>query len=385
MPITFRVSDVVEPAKTLNALDRKTALHAMLGAGSRAERRRFDWEPPAPPRTRVEALYESDADLVVSNDAHALAQAAHEAFYGHYPLAITPDALWFCLAQGFANHIALNAEALRERFVRHEGKKKLAIERPDFFLGQPNPWPEAFAAFSDQIAEHVGPLHKLVVADFSTTGPVERAASEVLLMDAFQPYFEYEMAAGCGIPSITLCGTTADWTSIRRRAQMLSEFGLERWTDVLVPILDQIVRTAEGDVDRDFWKSFFRYQSGSGPAELTGWINALFPYVDGFEGGTRKRIPNPYYSKWKEGFSKAEARPDWRISDPQGPSIGALPGSVASAPVKYVQHPAGSEHALRFVAGLFGVAQERERGTLSPEFGWAVVEEQLVLGPSALA
>ena len=81
------------------------------------------------------------------------------------------------------------------------------VERPDFLLGQPNPWPEAFAAFSDQIAGHVGKLRDLVVADFSTTGPLERAATEVLLMDTFQGYFEYEMMCGCGIPQITLRGT----------------------------------------------------------------------------------------------------------------------------------------------------------------------------------
>lgn len=375
MAITFPVSQV-EPGKRLPVLDRETSLLSLLGAGQRTARRRFHWEPPAPPRTRVEALYASDAQLVVSTDAHGLGEAALNAFYGHFPLVLTPDSIWFCLAQGFANHIALNAEALRDRFVRHAGKKKLVVTRTDFFLGQPNPWPELFEAFSEQISEHVGRLRDLVVADFSTTGPLERAASEVLLMDAFQPYFEYETPGGCGIPSMTLDGTVADWRSIQRRVKMLSEFGLERWSDTLAPILEQIVRTAEGNVDDRFWKSFFRYQSGSGPAELTGWINVLFPYLSTFVGGERKLVENPYLAKWEEGFRRAEARPDWRIPEPQGPSITALPGSIASAPVKYTQYPAGSEHALRFVAGLFGVVQDPQTCALAPEFGWAVVEEE---------
>src|SRR5262249_6294224 len=141
---------------------------------------------------------------------------------------------------------------LRARFVRHQSKAKITIERPDFILGQPNPWPEAFSLFSDGIAAHVGKLRDLVVADFSTTSPVERAASEVLLMDAFQGYFEYEMRAGCGIPQITLLGTPDDWRSVRQRASMLSEFELAWWTRSLLPVLDQLVETAEGRVDQGF-------------------------------------------------------------------------------------------------------------------------------------
>jgi hypothetical protein len=80
-------------------------------------------------------------------------------------------------------------------------------------------------------------------------------------MDTFQAYFEYEMLAGCGIPKVTLLGTPDDWRSMRRRAGMLSEFELTWWTDALLPVLDQIVETAEGQVDPSFWRSFFRYQT----------------------------------------------------------------------------------------------------------------------------
>src|SRR6476660_712791 len=111
-------------------------------------------------------------------------------------------------------------------------------------------------------------------------------------MDAFQPYFEYEMRAGCGIPSITLLGTVDDWKSVRRRAAMLSEFGLEAWTDALLPVLDDVVRAADGHVDPGFWRSFFRYQSGSGPSELTGWILVLFPYLKTFDEGGPPLAPN---------------------------------------------------------------------------------------------
>jgi len=375
MAITFPVSDVAASSKRQPVLDRAVAIPAMLGGGERKQRRW--WSPPA---RRIEAWSPGGAaPLVCANDANALAQAAYDAFYRHHPLVLTPDAVWFSLAQGFAHHVALNAEALRGRFVRHQGKEKLVVERPDFFLGQPNPWPELFAAFSDQIAAHIGRLRDLVVADFSTTGPLERAASEVLLMDAFQPYFEYEVAGGCGIPSVTLAGTAEDWKNVRVRAAMLSEFGLEHWTRALLPVLDEIVRSAEGKVDTGFWQSFFRYQSRSGPGELTGWIVVLFPYLADYTG---KLKANPYLDHWERALRAAEKRgDDWQFT-PDGPDLGEIPSSLASAPVKFVDVRDGSEHPLRFVAGLFGVTQEPSTGALAPEFGWGIVHDVPLPAPA---
>lgn len=375
MSITIAISDVAQPKSLMKPLDRSTAIPSLLGGGERrACATRNQHTPPTPSR-RVEAFSSSEATLVRANDAHALAQAAHDSFYLHHPLVLSPDAVWFCLAQGFAHHIALNAEALRWRFVRHQGKEKLVVVRPDFFLGQPNPWPEAFAAFSEQIAEHIGRLRDLVVADFSTTGAVERAASEIVLMDAFQPYFEYEMVCGCGIPSIELLGTVDDWKSIRARAAGLSEFGLDKWMDALLPVLDEVVRTAEGRGDRAFWRSFFRYQSGSGPSELTGWILVLFPYIKTFAEGDERLTPSPYVAQWERAWRVAERRTSARFH-PVGPALGAIPSSIASAPVRFIDRRDGSIHPLRFVAGQFGVTQGAVTGALAPEFGWAVVHDE---------
>jgi hypothetical protein len=371
MPVTIPVSDVAL-GSPLPTVDRSTEIPKLLGAGERGAVR--GTRTSGAPVRQLEQMWQSGARLVATTEGNALALAAHDAFYMHHPLRLTPDAVWFTLAQGFATHVGLHAETLRKRFVKHEGKVKLVVERRDFFLGQPNPWPEAFAAFSDQIASHVGRLRDLVVADFSTTGPLERAASEVVLMDTFQAYFEYVMMCGCGIPSVVLEGTPDDWRSVRRRAAMLSEFGLEHWTNALLPVLDEIVRSAEGSADRAFWRSFFRYQSGSGPSELTGWILTLFPYVKTFANGTDKLVPSPYLADWEARLRRAEA-PDRKMTrSTEGPGLGALPPSLASAPVTVIDVRDGSTHPLRFVAGLFGVTQDDGR-VLAPEFGWAVVHD----------
>jgi len=355
---TFPVSDVPVPGAPLRALERNVVISSMLHGP-------------------VEQLSASESRLVACCDVNALVHAAESAFNEHYPLVLTPDAVWLCLAQGFAHHVALHAETLRRRLVRHQGKIKLVIERGDFLLGRPNPWPEVFAEFSEQIAAHVGKLRDLVVADFTTTGPTERAASEVVLMETFAPYFEYEFMILCGIPAITLMGTPSDWRSIRRRAAMLSEFGLHEWIDALTPVLDRIVEASEGKVDTDFWRSFVRIDSESGRRELTGWINVLFPYLASRNSGSRRRlVRNRHLFGWQDGVERAERRARRSRglgSKAGGPEPEDIPPGLASVSVHLIDRAGDREHEVRFVAGLFGVIQDETTLALAPEFGWAVV------------
>jgi hypothetical protein len=364
--VTFAVCDVMRMFAPFPALEAEAALRSLFARPVEAR---------SPVRGR----------LFSCKDTNALAQAAHDAFYHHAPLVLSPDVVWLCLAQGFARHVNLNAEALRARFVAHQGKVTLTVRRPDMELGRPGPWDEVVAAFSDQLADHLGKTRDLVVADFSTTGPIERVASEVVLMDAFQGYFEYELMFGCGIPEITLSGTPDDWRSIRRRAQTFSEYGLERWIDELLPVLDRLIATAEGRVDVPFWRSFFRYQSGSGPSELTGWILTLFPYLDELSSGARlasggretlrKPVWNRYLTGWHARYAAAEARDpkNWRDVRFDGPALAAIPSGLAGAPVRCVDIRTGAETMLRFVGGLTGVLQDETTTALTPEVGWAIL------------
>jgi Domain of unknown function (DUF4419) len=257
--------------------------------------------------------------LVSCDTTHAFVKAVHDAFYDHLPLVIRPDDVWFCIAQGFAAHVRETSEHLRSRFVAHAGKKTLRVERGDFELGRENPWPEAFAVFSAEIGEHVGKLKDLISARFSTSTAMEVAAFDVCLMDTFQGYFEYELLAGCGIPEITLLGTPQDWASMIPRVERLGEFGLDNWRAALVPVLKKIADTAAGNVDKDFWRSFFRYESASGPDEVTGWILTLFPYLVR-DWQTKALGPNRYLSTWREGLYFAQHRGDQplHLKDVQG-------------------------------------------------------------------
>lgn len=322
---------------------------------------------------QVHQHYDTDTCLVACTDIHPFAQAACSAFYQHYPLVITPDIIWFCISQGVAQHINLHAEELRKRFVAHQGQLTLRVERIGFSLDKRNNWPEVFAEFSSQIARHVGPVHDWLVADFSTTGPVERAASEIVLMDAFQAYFKYEIHMGCGIPGISLLGTVADWESVRSRAKIFGRFGLDWWLKPLLSVLDALVDTAKGRYDMAFWESFFRYQSNSGPAELTGWITVLFPYLKDRQGN-EGLVRNPYLDRWLAGWQIATQRSrDLTFADElQGPALHRLPSGLSRVPVRINDESKGISVDAQFIGGLFGVVQHPGSLALTPEFGWAI-------------
>lgn len=245
--------------------------------------------------TRVEACGAGPGQVVAVHQNAFLATAWY-AHAQHRPLVLTPDAVWLCIAQGFAAHIWTNAEALRDRFVRHPGRVMLKVRRDDFVEGSPdNPWPDVFHELSRQIAEHIRHQRDLVVCDFSTTSPVERAASELVLMEAMQKYFEYRMVVICGIPAITLEGTVDDWKSVRQRAHMLAEYGLEWWVSPLLPVLDAFVEAASERPSIAFWRQFFGDSDpdrcGRGPG-IHGWILLLFPYLTtGSHDGALRRNP----------------------------------------------------------------------------------------------
>jgi hypothetical protein len=147
--------------------------------------------------------------------SHPFVDAVHVAFSQHRPLALSPDAIWLLIAQGFGHHVAENFGSLRPRLVRYKCKRELAVESFDLTLAS---FQEAIAGFSSLIQQEIDPvLHETLICDFSTTRPTMRTASEVALMDTFSSYFTYDMSCVCGVPKITQEGTSSDWRRIRAR------------------------------------------------------------------------------------------------------------------------------------------------------------------------
>ena len=348
--ITFALTPV-EPARgPSDRVDPRRSIESLAGGPVEA------WSSPAWPL--IEPLLcrsrrESSGRFFHDVPCHPFVGAAHAAFDGHRPLELSPDAVWLCIAQGFATHVRLHAEDLRQHFVSFEGKTTLIVIRDDFVKGSPhNDWAATFASFSEQLAARAGPLHGLVVADFSTTDAVARAASEVVLMAAASSYFHFEVHTRCGIPSVTLTGTVDDWRRLRARASSLAPFAAGWWIDALLPVLDQLVATAEGRVDLDFWTSFYHYRNASGGPFVSGWINTLVPYL-GRPGRPPER--NPSVTDWENA----------RGTHPQ-----YFPSGLTSAPVlwRYIKQ----ELPMNVLAGFVGVGQDPASLTVRPEIGWAV-------------
>jgi hypothetical protein len=348
MPFTFQVSRV----------NRAKAPLRMPAEGAPA---RLQGQP-------VEAMGASTAPFLPS-DEHGLLRAVHAAYALHYPLVLSPDAIWLAIAQGFAMHVNANTERLRGKLVRHDGQARLEIRRDDFVKGSAaNPWPEVFGAFSDGVARHIGRQRDLVVCDFSTTGPCERAASEIVLLDTLARYFRYGLGSLCGIPEITLEGTAEDWRALRRRARALEEYELGWWTDALGPVLDRLVDTAEGRPDVPFWEAFFKQVDDSGGPWVRGWINVLFPYLR--EGEAQTPVRNQAMATWKQGLSAGYG----------GPRPSSIPSGLSRVP--FAWHHLAQVFPMLFLGGFVGVAQDGGTLALRPAIGWAVCDDVPAPAPS---
>lgn len=337
---TFRVSSVDKGTKTFP----RTTVQEAFSKRTKA---------------KCEAVFVLARNAVhVSGSDNRFLAAVHTAYSQHYPLVLTPDVIWMCIAQGFAQHVNLNAENLRHLFVEHEGKKKLTVRRDDFVKGSPsNRWPEVFNDFATQIRAAVGEkVFGALTPTFSTTGAVERAAAQLVVMDTFKEYFEYRVCTLCGIPEITLEGTVADWTALKEKALSLGEFDLTWWIDELVPVLDQFVKAASGRVDQEFWSSIYKLNNSSGGPYISGWIATFYPYMVGGE-------KNSCMALWKCGS----------LGPFEGLTTDSFLPGLSSTP--FVWDYLGAEYPMNFYSGFMAVSQDPSSLALRPEIGWAVTDD----------
>jgi hypothetical protein len=297
-----------------------------------------------------------DDEKTIGSRWHPLLEAVHTAFSRHYPLKLSPDAIWFAIAQGFSHHVAENAEILRHRLVRHQGRARLEVEVSDLSLGS---FDQALTSFSSQIREASDPvLHETLLCDFTTTTPTIRTASEIVLMDTYSSYFQYVLRFICGIPRITLTGTLEDWQRILSRVEVLATYDLEWWVSRLRPIIDEFIRTIKGQPDLEFWKAIYIPKETYGGEIITGWIADLFPYL----GDAPERWRNHIFDN---------QRKRWAVSREKGVGAGAFPSGLSSVPI-HVEFQDGSSRPLELVAGYTGVVQSPTDLAISPLISWSV-------------
>jgi hypothetical protein len=342
--ICFRVDDVKPSTERLPLTNARKLFEDKMGRPVEA------FAPEAP----------ADVIAAVGAADHSLVSAVYVAFSEHRPLVLTPDIIWLTLAQGFAQHINNHAEALRSTIVSHKGK--VTLKAMTFQLATSQDWADVIQQWSDTIQTQIpAELSHFMICDFSTTTPITRTASQVVMLDAFQQYFDYELLFICGIPTITVKGSVQDWVKIRERVEVMAGFHLNWWTDRLKPICDGFIATVQGTPSQTFWKHIFSPQEVYGGKVITGWLADLFPYVkdDLTQAPT---VRNPMLSI-----------PRTQLTTEHGISPTRLPVGLSRAPftIKSTIIP----RAMELIAGFMGVKQDAANGQLEPLIGWAVLEE----------
>lgn len=336
--VTFAVSNVQSDGDAVRRTDLRSALEKVLAG-------------------KVESCSTPGASVVDHHGFHALFEAVHRAYDEHRSLVLSPDDIWLVVCQGFAACVNQDPEAYRSKFVAHDGKETIIVRRDEFVMGAfDNDWRGCFPEFSARIREHVGDqTHGLIVSDFSTTGDIERAASEVVLMDVVQSYFEFVVYTKCGIRNVTLRGTPDDWDSVAAKTRALLPFGgahLEAWLKAAIPVVEEFAKAARGEVDLDFWEELYKGRDSSGGIYANGYILRLFPYVRDSRGGALKA--NPLLS----GGSS------WGIS------VSSLPPALSCVP--FIWDYLGTKFDYQFLAGHVAVDYDESTESYSPVMGWAV-------------
>ena len=298
-------------------------------------------------------------DSLIGLGYHSFIQGIDAAYAEHRPFVLSPDMIWLLISQGFAQHINANPEKMRSYFVDFSGKLSLIVSTNDITLDNPNSsWEKIFPEFTKQIAKYTGnEIVNLLSADFTTTTAIEKIASEITVMESMKSFFEFQMISACGIPEITLQGTTKDWQKILNKTKQLKKYDLEWWTKELEPVLKEFVNASKGKINKNFWINMYKKHSpdpkdpdGYGvPDTIDGWIVKFFPYDI---GGNRNNLKN--MATGNNEFARN------------------LPNEIVKVDLEYIDATTGISTPLELWAGFFGLEQNNENYALTPKIGWII-------------
>lgn len=278
------------------------------------------------------------------------------AYKNHRPITISPDIIWILITQAFSNHVSSKAEELRSMFVNFEGKTELLVQKPNLDINTmtSTDWErEFFPEFVDQISQYTGQCcTDTLTPNFTTTTPISLAVGQLSIMSTMKHYFSFRgMVCGCGIPFITIEGSVEDWTKINEKLTNLSKYKFEWFTKDVTPIVDKIIQTKQGKIDKKFWKDMIRIKDGTGfydPDKVDGWFTKFFPFDD--EGDRN------------HGFIE-------KGDDLQNEMLEVPFTLDVVYPDRTVRM------SCNIYAGFVGLTQNKESGSFKPEIGWLIKEK----------
>ncbi|MFA7336889.1 MAG: DUF4419 domain-containing protein [Candidatus Obscuribacterales bacterium] len=321
--------------------------------------------------------YNSNTIRQITN--HALIEAVHTAFAEHRPLSLSPDMLWLTIMQGVAQHVHNNPERLRKRLVSHEGKMQIVLNVDGFNPDSPeSDWQWLIDNLGESLKANIGEIYDQLMADFSTTGPLEKTVCAITILDAYEAYFEYVVYCICGIPSITLEGTVSDWRNLREKIEILAHFEMDWWLSSLRPILDHFVRAAEGDIDSEHWQNIYKLKKAYGWDRINGWIARLIPYIRHGQSGSfsvvNPLLAEPFVIEPDEGPEPASSF----FTAVSGLISKDLPSGLSIVPFSFEGGLQSKE--MQLIGGFVGIEQVGEAQAIRPKLGWAVRHAGLLDG-----
>ncbi|KAK3295060.1 uncharacterized protein B0H64DRAFT_402488 [Chaetomium fimeti] len=312
-------------------------------------------------------------------------RGAIQAWGEHLHLVVRPDEVWFTILVQMNFYMLSHAEEIRSLFVDHEGQEEIYIK--DYT------WYDVLIRFKDEIQKRVKTdwLLDWITPNFSTTTDSDIMTANILMMGLSKAYFKYIGKQVCGLPSVTLLGTQADWDKLVAKLDRLPDFGAEptEYKARLRPILTRIAASfADPDSaeTRLFWNQIVNAQAshmcGDPPVYVSGWITGFYYWNDNGQPFARDsardfqarltldevQYPVLDLSVAPVGYARAPfIMKDFREMDefPAYVAAGGLGKQITEGP------PEGYREALERSGGDVKLAEdETVHGTLRPLSGW---------------
>lgn len=345
--VTFRVSE----KSASDVCSRLKNLHDAFTSGSKGE--------PC-----GEILMSSPNDRVIqAPTSNGLVDTVVAAYSHHHNVELTPDHFWVSVLTQFSQFVNANSKLLRDKFVDFHGAKELKVSAVGGLRSAP--YDEMAVSMTDEIAAHLRDqsVREWVLPSFSTTTHTDRVVCSVVLMAALKTYFTYKFELLCGIPSVTLVGTPADYEDLARRVDRLPEFDagtglMIKWHQMLKPIFVELVSASRGSPDLSFWSRVCSHHSaGSGTDYISGWIASFCCFSD--KGEWQGEASDDALSDSDSGFTG------------EFPLVNTvdIPCGVVSVPVTIDDN--GELLKARMIAGSLG-ADLVDCATLKPRLDWCL-------------
>ncbi|GAM21970.1 hypothetical protein SAMD00019534_051450 [Acytostelium subglobosum LB1] len=306
---------------------------------------------------------EKDSPSIVHIGDHAFIHSAILAYNQHMHLVIRPDDIWLALITQFSFYVNANAETLRTKFVAHDGKKELEVKSGGTL--HTAPYEHLAMMMTDQIAANIKDpsVRDWVLPSFTTTSNTDRVVGAFALMATLKKYFDYKFSLCCGLPKVTIMGTVEDWTQVRQRVERFVEFDgkerhMKKWVDMLLPVLDNMIKSANGKPDTKWWNQIANYVGGgSGPTWVSGWIGVFMVFNDeGKWQGDMKKVQ----------FWNQEIKSEWPLVDTSD-----IPKGYVSCPLKIDDN--GTMYDTEIYAGHLVSKLINDNTTIVPQLDWCIL------------